>query len=97
MSDAEEMLTIDALIQYQYGRWAGTPRPRIPNHVVEAAVAAYDPAGPKAFNRTSRPKALRPSCPGCGKVDRVRVNGYLRSGAIRWRCCRQGCWKIFSA
>ncbi len=97
MIPEKNFLELNALIQYQYGRYANKRRDLIPNHVVAAAVAAYDPAGPKAFDRVHSHLIPRPACPRCGENGNIRMNGRLADGEIRWRCTRAGCWKIFSS
>ncbi len=47
-------LIINALLQYQRGKWAGTPREKIPLVVIAAALAAYDPAQKLRFNGRKR-------------------------------------------
>jgi len=67
--EREQVRIVDALIQYQYGRWSGKPRARfrddgeivdcVPPEVVAAALAEYDPAKPLRIDKP-RTAAGRP-------------------------------------
>ncbi len=57
--NSDNDLIINALMQYQRGKWAGTPREKIPLVVIAAALAAYDPAQKLKFNGRKRDSEVR--------------------------------------
>lgn len=100
-----DILICDALIQYQRGRWASTPQFRIPRHVVEAAVAAFDPTQPLRFGHRKRTGirsyvhrrivGQKPACVHC-KATKVRSCGWNQGRTERrWQCL--ACNRWFSA
>jgi hypothetical protein len=91
--EEQQIREVDALIQYQDGKYASTPRIRIAPQIVRQALAAYDPALPLRINAWCAP--TKPPCPHCHSV-RVRFTGY--SGVekeLRKYHCHE-CWRSFT-
>ena len=91
--EAEQIHIIDALMQYQDGKYASTPRNRIAPQIVHQALAAYDPAKPLRINSWCAP--TKPPCPHCNSM-RVRFVSYVGAtkDGRRWKC--HECWRSFT-
>jgi hypothetical protein len=75
--DAENERMIDALIQFQRGKWAGVSQEKIPASIVKAAIAAYNPAEKITFNPWKRSREKTPEEIANQKVisERARLGG----------------------
>ncbi len=85
---------MDALLQFEDGRWASTPQDRIPMAVVRAALVAYDPTKPlRIVSEASRSQRdsrrlnagddPAPICPHCHRRALRYGRKYPRR---RWKC-----------
>ena len=91
--EEREIREVDALIQYQDGKYASTPRTRIAPQIVRQALAAYYPARPLRINTWCAP--TKPPCPHCHGT-RVRFTSYVGAtkDGRRFKC--HECWRGFT-
>ena len=91
--EEQQIREVDALIQYQDGKYASTPRILIAPQIVRQALAAYDPARPLRINAWCAP--AKPPCPHCASV-RVRFVSYVGADkdGRRFKC--HECWSGFT-